>query len=304
MKKNLYIIIVAVIFSIILWISISLSNEYYTTIKVPLKIINFPSGFATGTDIPNYISVKLKGKGWKLISLTWGREEDYVISAARDTGRKFVNISNYSTDNQWLSSDVEIIDINPDTLSYNIEKISAVKAAIIPDLDLDFKAGFGLASKIKISPESTVVYGPVSIVENLKAVKTEKLKLNNLDDKFNDKIKLAPLPGTSFENSFINLNLDVQKVLEKDFNNVEVTVSDIPTDRDVVLIPNKIRVGLRGGVDVLASLSDNKIKANVNYRDVVLDTLGSVAPHVEAPGNTDLIFVKPERLRYIIKKFN
>jgi hypothetical protein len=35
----------------------------------------------------------------------------------------------------------------------------------------------------------------------------------------------------------------------------------------------------------------------------VIDTLGSVIPRLSYPENTQLIFTKPERLRYVIKKF-
>ena len=61
MKKNLHIIILSVIFSAILWISISLSNDYYATVNVPLKLINFPTGYSTASSLPEDISVKLKG---------------------------------------------------------------------------------------------------------------------------------------------------------------------------------------------------------------------------------------------------
>ena len=55
MKKNLHIIIIAFLFSVILWVSISLSNDYYATFEIPLKLVNFPSGFATGTPLPEKV---------------------------------------------------------------------------------------------------------------------------------------------------------------------------------------------------------------------------------------------------------
>ncbi len=304
MKKNLHIIIISIIFSIILWVSISLSNDYYATFKIPLKLVNFPEGYTIGSKIPDYISVKLKGEGWKLAALKLGRKTDYVVTAGNETGKRFINLYNYLVDNQWLSSDIEVIDISPDTLSYDVEKIASTNAEIIPNINLNFKPGFGLATPMTIKPETTVVFGPVSKIKNLRAVTTEKLSLNNLDDKVDEKVPLEKIPEMSFSSSNVNVILDVQKIVDKNFDNLDVKVIDVPSDRNVVLLPNKISVGLRGGVDVLAKLDNSQISASVNYREVVLDTLGSVAPKISLPGNTSLIYIKPERLRYIIKKFN
>ena len=304
MKKNLHIIIISIIFSIILWVSISLSNDYYATFKIPLKLINFPEGYTIGSKIPDYISVKLKGEGWKLAALKLGREADYVVTAGKETGKRFINLYNYLVDNQWLSSDIEVIDISPDTLSYDVEKIASTNAEIIPNLNLNFKPGFGLATPMIVKPETTVVFGPISKIKSLRAVATARLSLNNLDDRVDEKVPLEKIPETSFSNSNVNIFLDVQKIVDKNFDNLPVKIIDVPSDRNVVLLPNTISVGLRGGVDVLAKLDDNQLNAYINYREVVLDTLGSVAPKIVLPENTSLIYIKPERLRYIIKKFN
>ena len=122
MKKNLHIIVISVIFSIILWVSISLSNDYYATFQIPIKLVDFPNGFATGTPLPEDISVKLKGKGWKLITAELGSESDYIIPVGKKVGKRTINLYNYLVENQWLSSDVEVINILPDTLSFFVEK--------------------------------------------------------------------------------------------------------------------------------------------------------------------------------------
>ena len=304
MKKNLHIIIISIIFSIILWVSISLSNDYYATFKIPLKLVNFPEGYTIGSSIPQNISVKLKGEGWKLAALKLGRDADYVVSAGKEPGKQLINLYNYLVDNQWLSSDIEVIDISPDTISYRIEKIASTQAEIIPDLNLNFKPGFGLATEMIIKPESTIVFGPASKVKNLRAVPTEKLSFNNLDDRVEEKVPLIKIPGMNYSNASVNIVLNVQKIVDKNFDNLPVEIIDVPPDRNVVLLPNNISVGLRGGIDVLAKLDNKQLKAHITYRDIVLDTLGSVAPKVELPDNTSLIYIKPERLRYIIKKFN
>jgi hypothetical protein len=125
-----------------------------------------------------------------------------------------------------------------------------------------------------------------------------------LDSKTEKRVSLQEYPGMTYENDVVSVMLDVQRIVDKNFEELHVDVIDIPGDRDVVLIPNKVNIGIRGGIDILGRISHEDIRVFVNYRDVVLDTLGGISPIVRLPENTQLLFVKPENLRYVIKKFN
>jgi hypothetical protein len=302
-KKNIPIIIVSLIFSFILWGSISLSKDYFVTIDVPIKIINFPDGYTTGTQLPEKVTMKIRGNGWKLIGVNLGSESQYLISAGWESGKKYVNLYNFLTDNQWLTSDMEVIDISPDTLSFFVEKITEKKVKIEPDLDLSFKAGYGLASEIEVYPESTNVLGAVSVLSSLNSVPTEKAKFTDLSNRIIEILKLKESLGMTYEVNSVTATIDVQKIVDKNFDNLLVEILDVPADRDVVLLPNRISVGVRGGIEILGKLTPDQFKAYVYYRDVVLDTLGSIEPRIIIPDNTTFLYMKPERLRYIIKKF-
>jgi hypothetical protein len=302
MKKNLHIIILSVIFSIILWISISLSNDYYATVNVPVKLINLPRGYSTASMIPENISVKLKGKGWKLLGVNLTAKSDYNISV-EDSGKVSVNLYNYLAENQWLTTDIDVIDISPDSLTFLIEKDYMKKVEIISNLNLNFKPGYGLATPLTVFPESTTIYGPGSVVKNQSTVFTSRMKFVDLDNPTVDYVPLENLPGVIYKDKEVKVTMNVQKIVDKVFDNVLVQIIDLPVDRDVVLLPNRISVSLKAGIDILGKMEKDDIKAYINYKDVVLDTLGSVNPKIELPHNTSLEYIKPERLRYIIKKF-
>ena len=304
MKKNLHIVVISFIFSIILWVSISLSNDFYATFNIPIDLTDFPQGYGTATPIPNKISVKLKGKGWKLITVNLTSEAKYVIPVGQETGKRTINLYNYLVENQWLSADVEVINLSPDTLSFNVEKLASKKVPVEADLNLNFRSGYGLASDIVIFPESTIVTGPVSYLKDLKSVPTEAVEFDELDNQATEIVPLKSIWGMSYNIGSVSALLDVQKIVDKNIDNIFVKTVDVPHDRNVVLLPNRISIGIRGGINVLGKLDTTQFNAYVNYREVVLDTLGSVVPHVGLPANTKLVFIKPARLRYIIKKFN
>jgi len=304
MKKHIYVIITAVIFSALFWVSISLSNNYITTIELPVRITGFPEGYASPTKLPEKIDIKIRGQGWKLMGLNMSADAEYRITSGRDKGRRFVNLYNYVLENQWLTSGVDVISIYPDTLSYIVERIGEKNVKVVPDMDLEFRKGYGLAEKTTVSPDSVTIYAPVSLLNEITSVATEKIEMTGLDSKINSQVMLKEIKGIAFKNNFVFVNLDVQKIIEKSFENIPVEIRDIPGDRNVLLLPGKITVGLKGGINVVAKVKPEDLYTYVNYRDVVLDTLGSISPKINVPDNIKLVFTKPERLRYVIKKFN
>lgn len=303
MKKNFHIVIIAFLFSSILWVSITLTEEYYSTYRVPVRIVNTPYGYTLASELPSEISIKLRGIGWRLTGIGIGSESHFNVSARNDSGRISANLYANLVENPWLSSDVSVIDISPDTVSFIVERITSKKLKVIPDVDLTFKTGFGLAGEVKVVPDSVVVFGPKSLISELHHISTKKVNLNALDNL--TKIKLA------FDNDIFTTNiaivevtLDVQRIVDKEIENIKIEVIDVPEDRDVVLLPNTINCLVKGGINVLGKLSASDFSASVHYRDVLLDTIGTVAPEIKLPENVEVVSRKPDRLRYIIRKFN
>lgn len=303
MKKKLPLIIISITFSIIIWGTISLSEEYYANVNVPLRVVGFPKGFSIGNEIPDNITIKLRGIGWKLFAVNLGKDVSYNISVNGDSGFMQIKLMDHLTDNRWMLSELDIIDIIPSSISVAIERRIKKKLPVVADLSLDFKAGYGLAKQVVIEPDSIVVDGPQSLISTLTEIKTKEIKLYSLDKLTIKNIDFAYLPGTSFETKFASVYLDIQRIVDKQFDDIDVEVLDVPPDRDVILLPGKISCNVRGGIEILGKLEINQFRAYVYYRDVVLDTIGNVIPHIEHPENTTLKYIKPERLRYIIKKF-
>ena len=303
MKKKIPIIIVSVIFSLSIWGSISLSSDYYAEVSVPLKLKDIPGSYAVASPLPKKITLKLKGEGWKLLTLNLGKNVNFVVSANNDTGTKVLNLKNFLAENNWLRSNLDVIDIKPDTVSCIIDRKIKKKLPVFADLHLEFKPGYGLAKDIKIEPESVYVEGPRKILKKLSTISTSPLKLSSLDRKITKSVAFTNFPGTRVNVKNVKITLDVERIVDKEFSEIPVEVFDVPPDRDVVLLPNKISCSLRGGIELLGKLNINKIKAYVHYHEVVMDTLGSIVPHIDNPANTKLVYIKPERLRYIIKKF-
>jgi len=303
MKKNILVIIASVIFSIILWISVSLSSEYFYTFNVPIKIINFPEGYTSGSKMPDHVSIKVKGKGWNLITLSLKTDMIFYISAGMETGNRTVYTQSSLAENNLFSSDIQVVNIKPDAISFFIEKMGQKKVKIVPDVVIDFKNTFGLASPISVTPESTIVYGPKSILRNLNEITTQKMYYYKTDKRISENVPLQPHNGFAYMNEKVMLNIDVQQIVEKTLDGVLVEVKDVPKGEEVILIPNKITIGLRGGIDILGKLSPENMAPFVRYEELINNNDGVVTPHILTGPYIKDLYIKPNEIKYIIKKF-
>ena len=303
MNKKLNIFLASLIFSVILWGSISLSDIYYTNIDVNLTLTNFPDGYTTGSNIPEELKLRVKGEGWRLVSINVGPETEFRVSVGGDSGWHHINLYNSLESNRWLLSDVDIINLYPDSLNFFVEKIISKKLPVVSGLNLEFKPGYALATDIILKPDSVIVRGPRSYLKPMTEINTNDIKLKSLDSKTSAEIGLKKITGFEYSSNVIDVILDVQRIVDKQFENIPVDVTDIPAGKEVVLLPNKIIINLRGGIEILGKLKPEKFHAYVNYRILAKDTTGSIIPEIILPKNVSLQYSKPDRLRYVIRSF-
>jgi len=303
MNNKINIIVLSVVFSFIIWISITLSEQFFTSYNFNIKVVDFPNGYTSGNLNAQNLSVKLKAKGWQLITLNLAGQLDYYISANKDSGRIVVDPFNDIMENSWITSGISIVDITPRNLEFNVERIIAKKVKVEADIDISFKDGYNLATPIFIYPDSVVVYGPQSMINKTSSIKTKSVEIKNADQQEVLITELEKNFGFETDQQHVQLKLNIQRIVENTFDNIKVVINDIPKDRDVVLIPNNISCGLRGGINILGKIGPSDITASLDYKDIILDTLESLLPKVTIPKHTQIIFTKPERLKYIIKKF-
>ena len=130
MKRKIIIITFILIFSIILWGSVSLSGEYFTTMKLPIEFTSLPKGHAIGSSSIKEISISLKGQGWQLAKIAMGGNLTYAVSAKYDSGKQVLSLRNALDQNSWISSTIQAVEVSPDRIEFDVERISRKRVKI------------------------------------------------------------------------------------------------------------------------------------------------------------------------------
>lgn len=303
MKRKIITISLIVSFSVLLWVFVSFSGEFSITLNLPTQVIDIPENYSVSSMSAKEVSINLKGQGWQLAQHTLGRDPKFFIPSPTEIGEQEIAVRNMIYANSWLSTTLQLAEITPEKLDITIEKTQSKMVEIVPVLSLGYKPGYGLVSPIKIEPDSVLISGPESIISNLNMINTEGRIISNLESEESLVLGLKTPKYTDIIINECKVYFDIQKIVDKEFLDLNIETKNIPSRYELILSPTKLSIILRGGISKLSKLKSEDIAVYVKFEQAINDTSGAIEPSIELPEFTSLIDIKPNRLEYIIKKY-
>ncbi len=303
MKKQLPILIAAFVFAVALWLYVSLSLSYSLDLSIPLEIKTGKSQAIT-EDIPSTIDLTVKGKGWDLLSVLVSKDLRYSLDLSKMKRDSRISTEQFISERLNLKPELSLVSINPDTINIEFDKILEKTVPVRNNIRVNLKEGYGIVGKPKLTPDSVTVSGSANIVSKIKFIPTEFRLFENVNNPINGTIALKDTLSNVLKSDvkFVDFEYNIQLSAEKTVDEVIVEIIGVPEDKEVLLIPPKVSVSVRGGVDQLARITTSEISASVDFETIESDTLGFVIPEIEIPDETNLLKTEPQKLQYIIKK--
>jgi YbbR domain-containing protein len=303
MRRNIFILINTFIFSVLIWMYVNLNLTYTIELNVPLQI---KSGKSQGvsSEIPNSLTVVLKGKGWGLMKVMISKNLIYYLDLTAFKKDIKVDLMQNTGDIINLPSDVFVQSINPNYIDVSFDNTISRMIKVKNNTSVQTKDGYTVIGGVKISPDSVRVSGASSIVMKIKFVQTENYVFKDVNSNISKDVKLIDSLGNQvkIDPMVVNVSYRLELSAEKTFEDIDVNVYGVPIDKDVLIIPPKISISLRGGVEELSKLTSKDIKIGINYKQIESDEQGEVEPTIELSDLFTLIKVEPQRFQYIIKK--
>ncbi len=303
-NRRIHIIFGATLFAVLLWVIVNMREQYQATIAVPLIIENVPSSKAIQSPVPRYLHLKCESDGWRLAALTLGGEVRCVLDVASLPPAHAVLTLKDVMERVTLPPGIQPISMKPESVYISLDWFAQKKVAVVLDDQLSFKDGYGLVGTPTVSPETVQVGGAETVLKRITSWRTAHTTFDNLKGSVQTDIPLADTSSYKlrFWPAEVRVQINVQPYAEKPFSGLPVEVLSVPNNREVILIPPKIDIVVRGGIDQLSALSLQDFRASVDYSVVVNDTSGYMEPQVVPPPGIQLVSKRPERLQYIVRK--
>jgi len=302
MNKNLRIFLLSLIFASALWLYISLNLSYSLDVSIPIEILTTKSQALT-EEIPNTIDVKVKGKGWDLLNILISKDLKYSLDISKLKKDSKIITEQFVNERLNLQQSVSILEINPDTISINFDKVFEKLVPLKNNMVLNLKEGYSIVGNPVLIPDSVKIQGASYLLNKIKFIPTEAKVINNVNSDIqgvvNIKDTLSNLIKVDLKQ--VNFRYKIQLSAEKNLEDLLINVLNVPLDKEVLLIPPKLNVSLRGGVEQLSQIAPSDVIVNVEFGKLENDTLGFVIPELIIPDETSLLKIEPQKLQYIIK---
>jgi len=184
-----------------LWLLIKLSGDFQTENKVKLVFHNFPIDKVLINKPDSILQVKTNNNGFDVLSQSLFSKDRYLNINFRKA--HFLNTRNniqtYYILCSSLQQEVEskfkiteqILNIRPDSIIFQFEKLASKKLKIEPKINFSFKPRFKQYEKMKIEPDSLVFFGPASLLKSLTSISTQSFDFQNIDSNIDTLIPLS-----------------------------------------------------------------------------------------------------------------
>ncbi len=303
MKRNIFILINTFIFSVLIWAYVNLNLTYSIESTVPLQV---KSGKSQGVsnEIPSSLDVVLKGKGWGLMKILISKNLIFYLDLTPFKKDLKVDLMQNIGDIINLPSDVYVQSISPNFIDVSFDNIITKMVKVKNNTSVQTKDGYTVIGGVKVLPDSVKIIGASSIVMRIKFVQTENIVFKDVNTNISKDVRLIDSLGNhvKVDPMVVNVSYNLELSAEKTFEDIDVNVYGVPIDKDVLIIPPKISISLRGGVEELSKLSTKDIKIGINFKQIESDEQGEVEPTIELSDLFTLLKVEPQRFQYIIKK--
>lgn len=324
MKERHYrIMFAAAVFGAIVWLSVSLREQYQVTVQAPLAIEEIPSGWAIRTPLPPAVQLKYRGDGWRLLFLVLGSEiklsspyaslagsvsgqtADASLLPSPATARQARSISLFDLADRMVSRPgIELVSVTPDSFLIGLDRYEEKRVPVAPDLTLSFREGYGQVGGATVVPDSITLGGAASVLAAITTWPTISERWDDLRLPVEQDVPLSPSVGyqLTFSTPQVHVSLNVQPFAEKTFPGIVVAVPGAPSDREVILIPPKIEIVARAGIRKLAALEPGEFRVFIDYQTILADSTGMIEPTVIGPPEVQVVSRRPDRCQYIVRR--
>lgn len=300
------------VFALFLGLSISFlmltkfSKEYTQTIDFTIEKSNIPQEEIVVNDsLSNSIQITLKTYGFKLLAYWLSKPKvniDFSELPKNKTHYTWLAQKQHSAIVNQFSANVEIKAINPDTLKFLYDRSFSKKVPIVFNDDIQYAIGFDLQNTVKLVPDSVKIIGPKIILDTITQVKTEALKLKNVNTSFTQTVNIA-LPKNKqlkFSDYKTQVSATVEKFTEGQVE-VPVSVLNVPKNVSISFYPKTVNVFYYTSLKLFKTISASDFKVECDYNDIKEESQYLIPKVVLKPRTVKNVRLNTNKIEYILK---
>lgn len=309
-KILVYLIFVGI--ATVFWFFNKLGNNFTTTISYPVRYANMPRNKVLVNDLPQNLKLNVNALGYKLLIYKLSPPpypvvinlEDYLNQINNPNFKQFKLQTRYTREeiNEQMPNNIEVLDILPDTISFQFANIIEKKVPIKAHVQLSFDQQCMLNGAITFKPDSVTVKGPHTIIDTLSGIYNKYQSFSGLNKPLQRNVALQEIKKIKIDKKRVVMTLPVSKFTETSFR-VPITPVNVPDSLDLKTFPRYVKVSGLVALNDYDKINANDFRFEVDYMDIeklLGQKLG--VKLIVAPSNIKSVNYHPESVEFILEK--
>lgn len=292
LRQNLLLRIFSLAFAIGLWAFVNLGErDAEKTLAVPVVLRGMPENLAVTSSAVDGVDVRIRGPRTLLGTLDERRQSITLDLANVRAGR-----TTFKIDGEMLTlpRGVRVVRVSPSQLQLDIDRMGDRAIPVAADLEAP-PPGYRIVD-LEVSPRRVTVSGPISSVEAIREIRTERVEAGAQPGVFERSAALRK-DDTALRVSpqRVSVHFRLEEIFTtREFKNVEISVGG-SNPSPVKLKSRWVNVAVRGPERLLRTLDfgDGIVRVDADRLEPGRHRL---KVQVELPEGLELASVKPEEI--------
>lgn len=297
------------IISFLIWLLITFSKEYTTVISYPVDYQNIAQNKLFQESPIKEIDISIKASGFKVLKeKLWSKKIDLDASRLNRKGSSkfyFLPKNQQNKIQKQMISGVDLQEILQDTIYLNLGVLASKKVELIPDLDINYHIGYDLLDEIKIVPDSIIISGPESQLNEILNLSLNKLVLSDVKSDFSKEVSINISDnGSSLKTNILTATVSgkVDKFTEGSLQ-IPFTIINLPKNTNLTILTEEVEVVFVVVLSNFSKVSEASFKIECDYNISEKNNLRYLIPKVVSqPNFIKNIKIIPSKIDFLIQK--
>jgi YbbR domain-containing protein len=309
-NSKLFVYLICVLIASVLWFANALGNQYETIVNVRVNYTNIPDSKVLVNSPPRKLEMKISGHGFALLRHKLGLSitpinfnmmafTNEAISKT-DTDRFTIVTERYVNQiSRQMSSEVRLVSISPDTISFQFDHIQRRKIPIRTEIKVQFEKEYFQWGDLQYAPDSIWVEGPKRVIDTLQFIPTEPIELKNVKSTLTRNVSILSADNIKIATKKATVTLPVSQFTEY-IKKIEIEAINLPDSLSLVTFPGKVSVNCMVPLHEYRNILPSGFSFVVDFNEVNTGTSRLRVVNLKQPKYVQMLKFQPDIVDFII----
>ena len=306
-KSKLKGIIFFLLLATVFWVLTKFSRQYTATATATIHYLNIQEATQIKDDNLKKIDFNLTTSGFEFLYYRFKNPIiDIDLNNFYIAGEKNVIIPKVELMglvSSQLNTNLTIRNLPNDEFVVSLDAIISKKIPIIAKTKFAYRDGFRSLDSLKIEPDSALVAGPASYLNEMNFIETILISRDDIDKTFSQSVSLIGHENkkVSIDPMEVNISVNVAEFTQKKMV-VPIELKNVPQGTIVKLIPTTVAVTFNVSVEDFNGISAGDFKLVCDFNERNLDEDFILLKLEEGPPRIYNIELSTKKIDYLIFK--